>query len=555
MSDEGLGILLNDVINHINGALMITDEKGSIVYINPRFTNLFGYTENEILGKSPKLLQSTKNDHFFYTEFWNKLLKDGSWEGEMWNKNKSGDINPYWLSITAFKNEHSVVKNYIALYQDLSNRKIVEEDMRNLAYTDSLTGLPNRRLFKKILEQEIIESTKTRGVFGVLFIDLNRFKLINDTLGHQVGDTLLKEVARRIKNSVRTTDTVARMGGDEFTVLLPHLQDQSNAIIVCKKIEDQMEEPFILAEKEFHIGLSIGISIFPHDATESGDLMRKSDIAMFRAKQEGGGYRFFIEDMSIEGRERLEIENDLRKALEQNEFELHYQPQININSNEIYGVEALLRWNHPVKGYISPAVFIPIAEELGLIPAIGKWVLYTACKQNKKWQDSGYKPIVVAVNLSPKQFKKKDVLHMIQDVLIKSQLDPKYLELELTESGIAEKPEYVIDTLTELKKIGVRIAVDDFGTGYSSLSHLKQFPIDYLKIDRSFICDINQDGEPISTAIIDMARSLKMGVIAEGVETEDQLEFLKRQGCKNMQGYYFSKPLPASELKEKLIKL
>ncbi len=449
------------------------------------------------------------------------------------------------------------------IMQDITERKRAEEQIYNLAYFDSLTGLPNRLLFKEHLGHALAHATRTNKVAAILFLDLDRFKQINDTLGHSIGDKLLQRVAECLVICVRKCDTigrgrgddlassVSRLGGDEFTVLLTDIDTVQEAARVALRIINTVSQPFNLDGHEVIITTSIGISLYPDDGKDVVTLIKNADTAMYHAKDQGrNNFQFYNQSMNSTAYERLVLENHLRKALEREEFVLYYQPQFDIATAEILGVEALIRWRHPDLGMVSPAVFIPLAEETGLIIQIDEWVLKTACAQNKAWQEAGLPPIIMAVNLSGQNFIRKNLLGIIARIIDDTRLDPHYLELELTESVLMKNARETATTLRVLKDMGLHISIDDFGTGYSSLSYLKRFPLDTLKIDQSFIREVTSDPDnaAITTAIIAMAHSLKLRVVAEGVETEEQLAFLRDHGCQAMQGFLYSRPLPAAEV-------
>jgi diguanylate cyclase (GGDEF)-like protein/PAS domain S-box-containing protein len=457
----------------------------------------------------------------------------------------------------------------VAIVRDITGRKRTEERIFRLAYHDILTGLLNRNSFKEHLTQALAQAERNRRHVATLFLDLDRFKRINDTFGYKVGDLLLQGVAERIKESIRKSDksarnvetqisdSVSRLGGDEFTILLPDIGHVQDSARVAKRILDSLSRPHIIAGHEIFITGSIGITVYPMDGEDPDTLLKNADAAMYSAKEQGrNNYQFYSEAMNASSFERLSFENALRKALDRQEFLIHYQPQVNINSGKIVGMEALLRWEHPEMGLVSPGDFIPLAEETGLIVPIGEWVLDAACAYNKALQKMGLPPRRISVNISSLQFRPKSLVETIARVLRVSGLDPRWLEIELTESAIMKNMEESSSILRELKQMGLRVAIDDFGTGYSSLAYLKRFPLDILKIDRSFIRDIpgDRDNEAIAAAIIAMAHSLNLEVIAEGVEKEDQLEFMRAHGCDQVQGYIFSRPLPGEKMKEYLEK-
>ncbi len=526
--------------------ILITDAFSRIITVNHAFTSITGYEIADAVGKTPALLRSGKHGEDFYQNLWASLKEAGQWRGEIWNRRKSGETYLEWLTISAVKNDQGETTNYVAVFSDITSRKLAEERLSYLANHDALTGLPNRTLFIERLTLALAHAHRNRKMAAVMFFDLDRFKIVNDTLGHAAGDELLQEVSRLVAGCLREDDTVARLGGDEFTVILEGIGDDQDVAPIAQKIIDTLAKPMNLSGQEVFVTASIGISVYPNDGRDAHELVKNADAAMYRAKELGkNNYQFFKSDMNARAFERLTLENSLRRALERDEFELHYQPQVDIGSGQVVGAEALIRWRHPEMGLISPDRFIPIAEETGMILPIGEWVLRTACVQNKAWQEAGYPPLHVAVNLSGRQFKQKNLLRMVEQVLSETALDAEYVELEITESVFMDQAAEAIATIGDMRKLGLRLSIDDFGTGYSSLSYLKRFPIDTLKIDRSFVHDIttDQDDAAIVKAVIALAHSLKLMVIAEGVETAEQLDFLREHGCDEIQGYYFSRPL------------
>ena len=442
-------------------------------------------------------------------------------------------------------------------FRDVTQRKQLEEQLLHQATYDALTQLPNRVLLEDRINQSIRQSKRGQKIMAVLFFDLDRFKFVNDSLGHNIGDSLLQAVARRLENSIRESDSLARWGGDEFVIVMNNLKSQRDALPVIHRCQKALSEVFRIDNNEIGISSSVGVSFYPTDGTTLTTLLKNADSAMYHAKQEGANfYSFYLPHMNERAVEKLELERDLRYALENNEFILHYQPLLDIGTNNIVGVEALIRWMHPKKGLIPPLDFIELAEETGLIVDIGEWVLRTACVQNKAWQDAGLPKICMAVNLASQQFRHKDVVRNVARILKETGLESQYLELELTEGSIMGNTEFYLRAMAELKALGLNLVIDDFGTGYSSLSYLKKFPVSKLKIDKSFVRDLTPDSDDgaIVMAIIAMAQKLKLTVLAEGVETKEQLEFLKAHQCNYAQGYFFSRPVPAQEC-EKLLKL
>ena len=541
--------LAAQVFESSRDAITITDARGAIITVNEAFTTITGYPAAEVVGKNPKILQSGRHDAEYYRVMWASIQEHGHWQGEIWNKRKNGEIYPEWLKITAVKNR-SQTTNYIAVFSDITGDIRAAEHIQRLAYYDTLTDLPNRALLLDRLDLAIAHAKRSGYKCAVLFLDMDRFKNINDALGHSIGDQLLKSVAARLKECAREVDTVARMGGDEFVVVLDGMAEIGSILTVARKMLHSLSQPYEVEGHNIRATPSIGISVYPEDGTDRESLIMNADSAMYHAKENGrNDFKFFVPDMKTKVAEKLFIESDLRKALEYGQFVLHYQPQVDIKTGHIIGAEALVRWNHPAAGLISPAKFIPIAEESGLIVPLGEWILNEACRQNLAWQKTGLPPISIAVNLSAVQFRQQNLCQLINKALSDTGLDPHYLELELTEGLVMSNTNSAIETLNCFKEMGVHISIDDFGTGYSSLSYLKHFPIDYLKIDQSFVRDIttNPDDAAITTAIINMAQGLNLRTIAEGVETADQLAFLRLHSCDVVQGYYFSKPVPATE--------
>jgi diguanylate cyclase (GGDEF)-like protein/PAS domain S-box-containing protein len=534
-------------------AIVITDSQGSIIWANAAFTTMTGYNKEEVLGKNLRLLKSGDQTESYYAELWSTISSGKFWRGEIVNRRKDGSTYAEEMTITPVSTGSSAPANryFIAIKQDITARKSAEQRVQYLAYYDDLTGLANRALLQDRLAKAVAEARRQRHKVALLFLDLDGFKDINDSLGHSVGDLLLQGVAERLKRWGREQDTIARLGGDEFLVMLPHVVDVPDAAVAAERLMDVIDDVFVIQEHSLHVSCSLGISIFPDHGETAETLIKNADAAMYSAKQGGrNNFRFFTDDLNAQAAERLSLENNLRSALIRDELSLMYQPQVDIATGTITGLEALLRWHNPDLGRVPPDKFIRIAENSGLILPIGEWVLRTACSQVRKWQSEGLPGITVAVNVSAVQFRQENFVSVVRKVLQETGLPPQYLELELTETLLLANAELMLSVVQELKAIGVTLAIDDFGTGYSSFSYLKQFRVNTLKIDRCFIQDVavDPDNAAIASAIISMAKSLHLKVIAEGVENEAQMSFLRAHQCDEMQGYYFSKPLTVDEV-------
>jgi len=539
------------VFSASTSAICITDANERIVSVNPALTLITGYTPEEVIGQTPKLFSAGLQGEASGDEMWARITARGLWNGEVWHRRKNGEVFPAWLTITAVKDGDGAVTHYTGSFDDISERKRSQEHIQFLAHHDALTRLPNRTLLEDRIRQAIAKSRRDGKHTAVLFLDLDRFKLINDTLGHDTGDQLLARVAERLKSVLRETETVARLGGDEFIIVIPGLADVERAARVAQKVLEVVSAPQLIDERALHVTPSIGISIFPEDGDDVPTLLRNADTAMYHAKESGrNNFQFFTQDMNQAVQERVSIESDLRTAIDNEQFVLFYQPQVDCRSGEVSGMEALIRWRHPQHGLVPPNRFIPIAEETGLIVAIGDWVLREACRQARGWHDQGQHGLRVSVNLSARQLRQANLCEMIATTLAESGLPASALELELTESLLMDDPESASTLLRALAGLGIRMAIDDFGTGYSSLAYLKRFPVARLKIDRSFVRDLCSDANDaaIVRAVVAMAASLRMEVIAEGVETVEQLQFLQAHGCFEVQGFLFSPPLPAADL-------
>jgi diguanylate cyclase (GGDEF)-like protein/PAS domain S-box-containing protein len=534
------------VFDHSVEAIMVTDAQRRILSVNKAFTNLTGFPPGSVIGQTPSLLSSSRQGLVQYDTIWREATEKGSWQGETWQRRRDGTEFPEWLSIGAVRDRSDSITHFVAVFSDITERKASEARIAFLAHHDPLTSLPNRTLFQDRLVHALARCERSSSVLALLFLDLDRFKTINDSLGHIIGDRLLQSVAERLQHCVRDTDTICRQGGDEFIIVLPEISDAEVSARIAQKILRRLAEPFEVDGHVLGTSFSIGISIFPNDGRSADALMKNADTAMYHAKENGRNtYRFFTESMNANALDRLKIENHLRRALELNQLSLHFQPQINLASGTVVGGEALLRWQSDELGFVPPGRFIPIAEESGLIVPIGRWVLREACRHAMSWYAAGVRTVTVAVNISALQFRRDDIVARVSEALAESGLPPEYLELELTESLLMEHVDDVLDTIQRLKILGVRLSIDDFGTGYSSLSYLKRFSVDRLKIDQSFVRDMVKDPDDaaIVRAIIQLGRSLKLEVIAEGAESRTQVDFLINEGCLESQGYFFCPPV------------
>lgn len=551
---EELHLAANVFESSIEG-IVITDPNGTIEKVNRAFTEITGYTEEEALGQNPRLLKSDRHDAAFYAGMWQSLAQEGKWQGEVWNRRKNGEVYPQWLTITAIRDTKRRLTHYAGVFHDMTAIKIHEERLRYQANHDALTALPNRLLFRERLGLAMGYAQRHEAKLALLFLDLDNFKRINDSLGHTVGDLLLKEVAVRLKHCVREKDTVARHGGDEFIVLLEGVEHEDDAVYAARRITQAIEPPFVVQDHQLYLSASIGIAYYPEDGVDHETLIRNADTAMYRAKEEGRNtFQVFTPSMSQRVSDWLAVENSLRRALERREFLLHYQPKVDLVNGKIVGAEALVRWKNAQGELVSPRDFIPLAEDTGLVVAIGEWVMEQACRDAKAWCDKGFR-VQVSVNLSPRQFRQDNLVDVVAATLKKTALPTECLAFEITESTVMDNEQKALAVLGKLREMGITLSVDDFGTGYSSLYYLKHLPIDELKIDRRFIRDLpgHEDDCAITAAIISMAKSLKLKVVAEGVEEYGQLAFLRERGCEQMQGYLFSHPVPHDELVAMLI--
>ncbi len=549
-AEEGLRLSAK-VFENNSEAIMITDVGRNIVSVNRAFTEITGYAEEEVLGKNPRILASGKQTAAFYANFYESLRSKDQWRGEIWNKRKNGEVFPEWVTVSVLRDEQDQITHYVAVFLDITERKKEEERVQYLANYDVLTGLPNRYLLSDRLDQAITSAQRHQTRMAVLFIDLDRFKNINDSLGHDVGDELLRMVSERLRACLRHSDTIARQGGDEFVALLEDIGSEDEVTFIAEKMIASLLEQFAVGDYKLSITPSIGVSVYPDDGDTAVQLLRNADLAMYRAKSMGRNrFEYYKPEMNIKALQRLHLENDLRIAVAKGQLQLHYQPKVNVLSGKVVGMEALLRWQHPELGFIPPDSFIPVAEECGMINEIGDWVLRQAALQVRIWQEQGYRIVPVAVNLSARQFSQNDFARKVQTIVRDVGVDARFIELELTESMLMDLGESSLAVMNQLNDAGFSLALDDFGTGYSSLSRLKTLPMKYLKIDQSFVRDITTDknDESIVSATVLLAHAMGIRVIAEGVMTQGQLDFLRYLHCEEYQGFLFSPAVPADEM-------
>ncbi|QOY37207.1 putative bifunctional diguanylate cyclase/phosphodiesterase [Anaerobacillus isosaccharinicus] len=541
-----------NLFNHMNDGLIITDSKQNILAANPAFQKITGYQYEELFLKNPSILQSGETPAEVFDDMWSSILDKGTWTGELVNKKKNGEFYWSYITITQIKKANLDDTYYIGIIRDITSRKLAEEKISYLAFHDNLTEMPNRIRFKQVLTETLRDHDKKGERLALIFFDLDRFKIINDTFGHQHGDEMLKGVATRLKEAVGERGVIGRFGGDEFTIMLPSVQSEKEVTdfitMIYKKFTDL---PIMCTGRELFITSSMGVSLFPEHGQDANTLIKNADIAMYCSKDEGrNNYQIYNEGMSKGTYYQLIIESELRKALENDEFKVYYQVQVDVKTNEIYGVEALIRWDHPERGIVPPGDFLTIAEEMGIIVDIDDWVLKTACQQVKQWNDEGNN-LQVSVNISRKQFERNGFVDFVKKTIRETGIKPEHVNLEITENMAIINVEAAIKKLQALKDLGVHFSLDDFGTGYSSLSQLKRFPINTLKIDQSFVKNSNGNDEDaaIVKLIIAMAKTLQFTVTCEGIETLEQLELIKKEGCNHAQGFLFSKPINAEELK------
>lgn len=527
--------------------ILITDVDNQVVSVNRSFTLMTGYELDDVLGQDPSILSSGRHPADFYQSMWEQLNREDVWRGEVWNRKKDGHVFPAWLTISTVKSDAGDAVNYIAIFSDISEQKEREAYIHHMAHHDALTGLPNRNLLRDRLAQAIIAARRHKQKVGVMFIDLDRFKIVNDTLGHEAGDQLLIDVASRLKTMVREGDTISRQGGDEFIVVLSDINQLSDLVGIAETLLEGLSGPYKVGSNAINMTPSIGISLYPDDTTALDQLISHADAAMYHAKDQGrGNFQFFTQILNEMVAERVALEHELRHAVSRGELELYFQPQFFLNPQQLSGVEALLRWNNPTLGQVSPKKFIPLAEETGLIHGIGEWVMQKTCEVARRWRHEYGFAEKVAINISVKQLQKQDYEQTVLRILDETGVNPAQLEFELTETALMDAVEKNIEILNRFRSRGVSLAIDDFGAGYSSLNYLRRLPIDQLKIDRSFIAELPDKAEEreIASAIIALGHGLNLTVLAEGVEREEQITYLRQAGCDEVQGYYYGKPMP-----------
>ncbi len=543
--------LARQVIEASLDGVMIVNQDGLIEYVNPAFTRLTGYPAKEVVGRSPRLLQSGRHDREFYDTLWTQLSRDGHWQGEIWNRRKNGETFIEWLAINAIHDDNGHILKYAAIFRDITEEKRDEERVRTLAYTDPLTSLPNRRLLTDRLELAIANAHRHGSMLAVMFLDLDLFKQINDSLGHDTGDAVLIEVTQRLLASIREGDTVARMGGDEFVILLPEVEDPADLALLAERITESVKAPLVLAAREFYITTSIGIAVYPEDGDSAETLLKCADQAMYQAKEGGrNNYQLFSAAMNARSAKRLTMDNWLRHALDNGEMSVAYQIKVDISSGAASGAEAMLRWHHPELGTVLPGEFVPLAERLGLMPSLGRWLIETSCRQAKCWLERGLPPLRLTIGLSPRQFVESDSAATVEKLLADTGFPADLLELELTEAALLDHPAEVGEGIDRLHRLGVRISIGDFGTRQTSLTALSQMPIDAVKIGRSFVEDLGRAFElgDVVLAIIHLAHALGMRAEADGVERPNQEEALRIAGCDAIRGYLTNRAVSSEEL-------
>ena len=540
--------LAASVFHNSADGIMVTDDRGTILTVNPAFTEITGYTADEAIGCKPSLLRSDHQGPDFYRAMWDTLAREGCWQGELWNRRKSGEAYSEWLTINRVTDSAGVAVRYVGVFHDITELRQKDERIRHLAFHDALTNLPNRALIQDRLEHALQRARREQTRLAVTFIDLDRFKAVNDSLGHAMGDVLLQEVAGRIGKRLRSMDTLARLGGDEFVLLMEDLHGTEDCASLAQAIIAEISRPVDLHGHTVQIGASLGMAFYPEDGGDTEELMKRADVAMYAAKAAGRNtYRFFQQQMLDLASRRLALEMDLRLAVANADFELHYQPKVDLATGQTRAVEALVRWRHANRGLVPPGEFIPLAEDSELILALGDWVLNEACRQAALWQANGCL-LKIAVNVAARQLEQGGLAERIVELTRQHGIPASALEVEVTESMVMTRPEQAASLLARLREIGVSVAIDDFGTGYSSLAYLRRLPIDVLKIDRSFVmhADCNDEDAQIVKTIVALGQSLKLLVVAEGIENEGQAALLRSMGCDRGQGFHFSRPLPAA---------
>jgi len=547
---------LSSAVEQTDDMVVITDPQGIVEYANPSFIKHSGYSDKEIMGANIGMMKSGLHDGRFYKELWKTITSGNSFQEIFINRKKSGDIYYEEKTITPLKDSNGTILNYVSTGKDISERMQIQEKLHHLATHDVLTDLPNKLMILDRLTHAIEQSSRNNLKIALMFLDLDQFKHINDSLGHITGDTLLKTVAIKLQDCIRNSDTVGRFGGDEFAIVMEGLKDVSEINVVAQQVLDAVSEPLVAEGYEIISSASIGVTIYPDDGDNVNTLLKNADVAMYRAKDKGGNsVQFYTQDMTTHARQRMEIQHRLNHALERNEFLLHYQPRIDVKTGKITGMEALIRWDNPDIGFQNPDSFIPILEETGKIIEVGKWVMQEACRFNTGLGKKGIKPLRISVNLSARQFHDDNLTQNLEEMFTQCNLDAQHLEIEITESLLVDNVEKAIITLEKIHQLGVYLSIDDFGTGYSSMSYLKKFPIDAIKIDRSFVNGLPDDKDDIAivNAILALGKNLGIELIAEGVETAEQAAFLQTNGCDELQGYYFSRPLPDEKFIEFLL--
>lgn len=543
--------LASAVFDSTREGVLVTNDKAQIVHVNRAFVDITGYQPDEVLGHNPSKFKSGRHGADFYGQMYQAIHSDGEWNGEIWNRRKSGEVYPQWQSIRGIKGPDGRIQHFVAVFSDLSAIKRSEDERAQLAHYDALTGLPNRLLFTDRATEAVAAARAAKRTCAMLLLDLDHFNNINDSLGHGLGDQVLKAVAERLVGLFGAELTLARLGGDEFALLLKDCAQMAQTANLAQQVLDAFKTPFLIEGQALFITASIGISLFPNDALSAEQLLRNADAALFKAKRGGREtYALYTEELTAHAQQRVELASELRRAIRQNELRVFYQPVHDLTTRRIRGVEALVRWEHPVRGMVSPGEFIPVAEQSGLIGDIDDWVLRAACTQMGQWQAAGVPLDFVAVNISSRQFIQGDLDLQVAAILRDTGLNPALLELEVTESAVMQDPEQALEQLHRLRELGLSLAIDDFGTGYSSLLRLKRMPVQKLKIDQGFVAGLPGDEDDIAIvqAIIALARSMGMKVLAEGIESAEQAAFLFDSGCQLGQGYWFAKPMPAAQI-------